>query len=334
MFNQFLKTNNMKTLFTTFAIVITFFTFSQEDYTKYRELVGIAMKEYQNKEYLKSGLKFSEAFVALGNKGSWGDRYNAGCAWALANQPDSAFVQLYILANKFESTNLSQMLSDKDFVNLYSDKRWDDVIAIIKANKEKEEKNYDKPLVAILDTIYQEDQKYRQQIDEIEKQFGRNSPEMEAHWNLIGEKDSINLIKVKKILDERGWLGADIISEQGNSTLFLVIQHSDLETQVKYLPMMREAVSKGKAEPSSLALLEDRTALGLGKKQIYGSQIGRDNETGVFFVLPLEDPTNVDKRREQVGLGTLQDYVSNWEIVWDVEQYIKDLPAIEAKQKK
>lgn len=324
----------MKTLFTTFAIVITFFTFSQADETKYRELVQLAMKEYYNKEYIKSGQAFSEAFVALGNKGYWGDRYNAGCAWALANQPDSAFVQLYILAKKFESTNLAQMLSDKDFVNLYPDKRWEDVISIIKANKEKEEINYDKPLVAMLDTIFEEDQKYRHQIDEIEKQFGRNSPEMEAHWDLIIEKDSINLIKVKKILDERGWLGADIISGRGNSTLFLVIQHSDLETQLKYLPMMREAVLKGNADASSLALLEDRTALGLGKKQIYGSQIGRDNETGVFYVLPLEDPANVDIRRKEVGLGTLQDYVVNWEIIWNVEEYIKALPEIEAKQKK
>ncbi len=35
--------------------------------------------------------------------------------------------------------------------------------------KEKAEANLDKPLVAILDTIYQEDQKYRQQIEGIEK---------------------------------------------------------------------------------------------------------------------------------------------------------------------
>ena len=84
---------------------------------------------------------------------------------------------------------------------------------------------------------------------------------MKAHWRLINEKDSINLIKIKKILDERGWLGADIIGGQGNSTLFLVIQHSDLETQLKYLPMMREAVKNGNANAISLAILEDRVAL-------------------------------------------------------------------------
>lgn len=73
-------------------------------------------------------------------------------------------------------------------------------------------------------------------------------------------------------LDERGWLGPDVIGQTGNSTLFLVIQHADLVTQEKYLPMMREAVTKGNAKGSSLALLEDRVLIRNGKQQRYGSQ--------------------------------------------------------------
>ena len=64
-------------------------------------------------------------------------------------------------------------------------------------------------------------------------------------------KDSINLIKVMKILDERGWLGKNVVGTQGNQTLFLVIQHADLEYQQKYLPMMREAVKDGNANPAN-----------------------------------------------------------------------------------
>jgi hypothetical protein len=204
----------------------------------------------------------------------------------------------------------------------------------VRLNKEELEKDLDKPLASILEAIYQDDQTYRQQVGEVEEKYGRESDEMKAHWKLISEKDSVNLIKVKKILDERGWLGPKIIGNEGNSTLFLVIQHADLETQEKYLPMMREAVSKENAKASSLALLEDRVALRKGQKQIYGSQIGRDQETGEYYVLPLIDPDNVDQRRAKVGLGTIQDYISNWEMTWDVEAYKKKLPEIEAKQKK
>lgn len=251
----------------------------------------------------------------------------------LASYPDSAFVQLFRIAEKGNYTNYGHITTDPDLNSLHNDRRWARVIAIVKANKEKVETNLDKPLAALLDTIFQEDQKYRHQVKEIEEKYGWESDQMQAHWKLISEKDSINLIKVKKILDERGWLGADVVGNQGNSTLFLVIQHADLETQEKYLPMMREAVKKGNARPANLALLEDRVALRKGGKQIYGSQIGRNQESGEYYVLPLIDPDNVDKRRAEVGLGAMQDYVSNWGVTWDVEEYKKKSVEIEGKQK-
>ena len=98
--------------------------------------------------------------------------------------------------------------------------------------------------------------------------------------------------------------------------------------------MMREAVEKGNASSRSLALLEDRVALRQGGRQLYGSQVGRDQETGEYYVLPLDDPMNVDKRRAEMGLGLLQDYEGRWGITWDPEAYLKELPTIEEKQKK
>jgi hypothetical protein len=244
----------------------------------------------------------------------------------LANDSDSSFFQLNRIATKANYMNYGHITTDPDLNSLHNDSRWKQLLDLIKQNKEKAEANLNKPLVAQLDSIYTEDQKYRLQIDEIEKKYGWASNEMKAHWKIIKEKDSINLIKVKSLLDKYGWLGADVVGGQGNSTLFLVIQHSDQGTQEKYLPMMREAVKKGKATGSSLALLEDRVALGQGKKQIYGSQIGRNNETKLYYVLPLEDPDNVDKRRTEVGLQPLAEYVIHWQIKWNVEQYKKGLP--------
>jgi hypothetical protein len=96
--------------------------------------------------------------------------------------------------------------------------------------------------------------------------------------------------------------------------------------------MMRDAVKKGNAQGGSLALLEDRVALRQGKKQIYGSQIG-SSEIQLYHVLPMEDPDNVDKRRAEVGLSPLADYVIHWQIKWDVEQYKKDLEKMIASEK-
>ncbi len=300
---------------------------------EYYRLVNKADSLYDAKEYKSSALVYSAAFKANEWKGLSNDRYNAACSWALAAIPDSAIFQLNRIAKKENYTKYEHITTDTNLNSLHADRRWAALLDLIKQNKEKTEANFNKPLVALLDSIFTEDQKYRLQIDEIQKKFGPQSKEMQAQWKIIEEKDATNLIKVKAILDKYGWLGPDIVGEQGSSTLFLVIQHADQETQEKYLPIMRAAVKNGKALSSSLALLVDRVALGQGKKQIYGSQIGMDMQTQLYYVSPLEDPDNVDNRRLEVGLEPLADYVKTWQIKWDVEQYKKDLPKFEKMEK-
>jgi hypothetical protein len=325
----------MKSLLLSLILVVACtLIYGQNTFNVYNFHVNVADSLYKAKDYKASAYEYNKAFESNGWKGSANDRYNAACSWALAGVPDSAFFQLNRIVTVANYTNYGHITTDSDLTSLYSDKRWAPLIENVRQNKEKAEANLNKPLVAILDSIYVEDQKYRMQIDGIEKKYGWDSKEMQAHWKIINEKDSINLIKVKDILDKYGWLGPDVVGGQGSTTLFLVIQHSDQATQEKCLPMMREAVKNKKASGSSLALLEDRVALGQGKKQIYGSQIGRDPGTQQYYVSPLEDPDNVDKRRAEVGLGLLKDYVSRWQIKWDVEQYKKDLPKLEEGLKK
>lgn len=186
-------------------------------------------------------------------------------------------------------------------------------------------------LVKELFVIGEEDQKYRNQMEEIQSKYGGDGKEMRALVKSMKETDSVNLVKVSAIYNKFGWLGEDEIGSQGNTTLFMVVQHSDLKSQEKYLPVISEAVKKGKAKARHLALLQDRVNLLQGRKQIYGSQVSWNMKTNDYYVLPLEDPENVDKRRAGVGLSPLADYLSEMGIKWDVEQYIKDLPSIEAE---
>jgi len=112
-----------------------------------------------------------------------------------------------------------------------------------------------------------------------------------------------------------------IIGYQGNEALFLVIQHADLAMQIKYLPMMKEAVKKGDVPKSELALLEDRIRIAQGKKQIYGSQIGRNPQTGKYFVKPIIEPEKVNNRRAKVGLQPIEKYVKHWGINWNIKKH-------------
>jgi hypothetical protein len=321
----------MKKVFLTIITITLFSNLSlSQTMDKYKELVKVAWGLYESKDFKESADKYNEAFESNEGKAYLDDRYNASCSYALAGNSDKAFYHLFRLAEHplMKYRNYNHITTDRDLNSLHSNARWLKLINIVKANKEEAEKDLDKHLVAILDTIYLEDQKYRRQIDEIKEKYSWDSDEMKSHWKIINEKDSINLIKVVEILDKRGWLGANIIGEEGNSTLFLVIQHSNIETQLKYLPMMREAVKLGNARGNSLAFLEDRVALGQGKRQIYGSQIHSDKK-GEMYVAALIDPENVDERRAEVGLGPISKYISYWQLTWDVEKHKKRIAELE-----
>ena len=92
---------------------------------------------------------------------------------------------------------------------------------------------------------------------------------------------------------------------------------------------MREAVKKGNANPGNLAYLEDRVALREGRRQIYGSQSSKNKTTNKLYISPMIDPDNVDKRRAEVGLGTMAEYAAKMNIEWNLEAYKKELPEIE-----
>lgn len=189
-----------------------------------------------------------------------------------------------------------------------------------------------KEIIGQLLIVDNDDSKYRIQIQDLGEKYGLFSKEVDAIWLLMNKTDSINQVIVKSILDKYGWLGISEIGNQCSSTLYRVIQHSNLNIQEKYLPLVREAVKNKEAKPSDLATLEDRVALRQGKKQVYGTQVGQDKKSLKYYISPLEDPDNVDNRRAEVGLEplskALENYFEIWHLKWDVEQYKKGLPAI------
>lgn len=311
-------------------VLLLLFLFTSVNAQEYSKLISEANKLYETKDYKMSTDLYDQAFKIESKNPS--HLYNGACASSLAGNTKKAFKWLNLsIENGW--TNLKHLNSDTDLENLHSKKEWGKTIERLEKKIELIEANYDKPLQTELLAILEEDQKYRKQMNETQKNFGPESKEMNDLWKIAMQKDSINLLKVKKILDEKGWVGKDKVGAQANSAIFLVIQHSDLETQKKYLPMMKEAVAKGNASSGSLALLIDRIEIREGRKQIYGSQIGINQNNKTNYVLPLIDPDNVDKRRTEVGLGPISDYVKNWSLIWDVEKYKRELPELEKLNK-
>lgn len=186
------------------------------------------------------------------------------------------------------------------------------VLLVFSSCQNNKSKNQYVKLTEELESIFETDQSLRIIVDSVEHKYGFESKETQEIWQKIHENDSINLIKIDSIISKYGWLGVDKIGEKGNAALFLVIQHSDLKTQEKYLPIMKDAVKKGNANGSELALLIDRIEMFNGRPQVYGSQIQYID--GKYTIYKIIDEKNVNKRRYEVGLQPLEEYVKIWNI--------------------
>ncbi len=312
-------TNSIKLIILCICFFALSFTANAQGFQiQYYRYIHKADSLYQAKNYKASGMAYSSGFKVAKGKGTSTDRYNAACSWSLANVPDSAFASLEYLVKKLDYRNSNRLFQDMDLMTLFPDKRWLPLLQRVNGNRIVAEAGYNMPLVKELDTIDRDDQNGRLKLDSVQKKFGINSKELNDLWANINVKDSVNLVKVEKILNLYGWLGPEAVGKAGNMTLFLVIQHADKDTRAKYLPMMREVVKAGNAEPADLALMEDRAALEAGKKQLYGSQIGQDTKTGKYYIDPIEDEPNVNNRRASVGLEPLEYYTQQWGIVYTV----------------
>ena len=77
----------------------------------------------------------------------------------------------------------------------------------------------------------------------------------------------------------------------------------------------------------------DRLLLRRGERQIYGTQLAMDKSRKLPYVLPLESPIKVDERRAKMGLNSMQENLNRWNMKWDVVEYLKILPSLEAREK-
>ncbi len=164
-------------------------------------------------------------------------------------------------------------------------------------------------LTNLLESIEADDQKYRTGFDSVIQKYGMNSPEFIELVKKMNFQDSVNMLLVGQILDTYGWLSKEQTSQDANKALFLVIQHATLQSQLKYLPLMKQAVADKNAKGSDYALLVDRTNMYQSKLQIYGSQLNYDAK-GNFHIYPISDEPNVDNRRKSVGLPPMQEYLN------------------------
>jgi hypothetical protein len=137
---------------------------------------------------------------------------------------------------------------------------------------------------------------------------------VQALWTAKDELNQKNARELDSIIRVKGWPKISDVGQSGARAAFLIVQHSNLELQEKYLPTIKALCEIKEARWSGYALMYDRVQVLQKKPQLYGSQLDYNTSTQKFELFPIEDEKNVDKRRAEMGLGPLADYVSQWGI--------------------
>ena len=166
---------------------------------------------------------------------------------------------------------------------------------------------------SLLYVLHERDQKIRHELMRVQRAFiaEQRAELVDSIVMLVEEEertDSLNRVVVDSLL-QNGW--PEGLSEQSNRTIWLIIDHADVDYQERYLPLIEQQAVRGTISPSDYATLLDRVNVRRQRPQRYGTQTGykqRDDE--VFtFVYPIENIDALDSLRLSVGLDSMHLYL-------------------------
>lgn len=128
---------------------------------------------------------------------------------------------------------------------------------------------------------------------------------------------------LKTIVERHGWPGKTLVGTDGAHAAWLLVQHADLDFQRDCLRRM-ERSRPGEVAKVDLAYLSDRVRLAEGKPQVYGTQI--EIKDGRWQPRDVEDPQNLDRRRKEIGLPPIAEYLKQAEEVYGPPSHAPDKP--------
>ena len=122
---------------------------------------------------------------------------------------------------------------------------------------------------------------------------------------LLGVNEA-NVARLTELLVER-WPGLRWVGPEATDAAWLLAQHADRSNELRrtWLPLLRDAVDSGDADPRHLATLTDRVAAVAGEQQVYGTIVMLAEDGEPEFPLPVADAGTLAARRAELGLPTL-----------------------------
>jgi hypothetical protein len=143
-----------------------------------------------------------------------------------------------------------------------------------------------------------------------------------AYQNNAGQKvfDNLNTIKeeafkrhipfLKEIIRQKGFPGYKQVGRGSSDKCMTMINHSfsDIAFQQKIAKLGKKQAKKKNISTPDLAMIIDKMKIKSGQKQIYGTQCDYTDK-GEAIATNLYRPATVDRRRKEMGLSSLKNYL-------------------------
>ncbi len=243
-------------------------------------------------------------------------------------------IQRILSAYKKNIISPESIITNSDFNPLHTTQGWHNIINLLVEDYLLSDSLItNKELSVELWLMLIEDQRHRS----FSGNFKEDSPESiyyyPPQYSYLQYAD-LRLKRLEKIIKKYGWPNRMVVGKKAGGAAFFVIQHSSPKTIGKYLPLVKQAVANDQIDKSDYALMLDRYLMNCGKKQLYGSQIVgipipipshlKDEKdirnylaktpSKQYFLWPIENEKEVNKRRQEMGLENIEEYIKHWHL--------------------
>lgn len=137
--------------------------------------------------------------------------------------------------------------------------------------------------------------------DSLTKYYHADETEVkEILKNQIKKNDSLNMIKIDRIIQSYGYPGKSLVGEKASIIAWEVIQHSN--NPKKYIDVLKTSAENHEIDYHLYAMTLDRVLMVENKPQMYGSQAKnvtlKKTKNSQLIIWPIENPKEVNKRRK------------------------------------
>lgn len=220
------------------------------------------------------------------------DYWNIGVAFAKLEESDSLILKLFNKAIETDREGMCEYVEvmaghgsvyEKRFAERYNSFKEECIKGRPEASFDMEqyieENGLERSLVLQIKEIHENDIKYR--ID------------ANVDWSKQNKLDKENQRLIDSLYQKYGsYIGVDMVGEKYKSTMFYVIQHSDIKMMKSYLPIIVDAVKAKQMDVEGLKYLLDRIAAIENNHQFFGSQLN----------VPYADKEAIEKVKEKYNI--------------------------------